>query len=214
VSAVTLPAIARQGVLLVLSSPSGAGKSTLARLLREKHPEIAVSVSVTTRPMRPGEVEGRDYYFITREEFKRRRDAGELLEWAEVHGNLYATPRAPVDAHVAAGRDMLFDIDWQGAEQLVARASTPVTRVFILPPSKAILKQRLEKRAQDSAEVVAKRLANAAAEMQHWVDYDYVIVNDDLAQSLATLEGIFLSERHFGPRLTGMAAFVAGLSTP
>lgn len=207
------PPIARQGVLLVLSSPSGAGKSTLARLLRERHPNIAVSVSLTTRPMRPGEVEGRDYQFIAREEFQRRRDAGDLLEWAEVHGNLYATPRAPVEDHIAAGRDVLFDIDWQGAQQLVARATVSVTRVFILPPSAPVLKQRLEKRAQDSAEVVAKRLAGAAIEMTHWTEYDYIIVNDDLAQSLATLESILIAERHASLRQTGMAAFVAGLSS-
>jgi guanylate kinase len=205
------PRLARQGVLLVLSSPSGAGKSTLARLLRERHPEIAVSVSVTTRAMRPGEVEGRDYHFISRDEFLRRRDAGDLLEWAEVHGNLYATPKGPVDTHVTAGRDVLFDIDWQGAQQLAARASVPVTRVFILPPSAATLKQRLETRAQDSAEVVARRLAGAADEMTHWAEYDYVIVNDDLALSLATLEAILIAERQRGTRQTGMATFVAGL---
>jgi guanylate kinase len=203
--------IARQGVLLVLSSPSGAGKSTLARLLRERHPEIAVSMSVTTRAIRPGEVEGRDYHFISRDEFVRRRDAGDLLEWAEVHGNLYATPRPPIDAHVAAGRDVLFDIDWQGAQQLAARATVPVTRVFILPPSGASLQERLEKRAQDSAEVVARRLAGAAAEIPHWPEYDYVIVNDHLERSLVALEAILIAERHRGARQSGLPAFAADL---
>jgi guanylate kinase len=204
--------LARAGVLFVLSSPSGAGKSTLARLLREKDPTIVESVSVTTRPMRVSEVEGVHYHFVSRDEFLIRRDAGDFLEWAEVHGNLYATPKAPVDAHIVAGRDVLFDLDWQGAAQLAAQASVPVARVFILPPSYAVLKQRLEKRAQDSPEVVARRLQGAAAEMERWVEADYVIVNDDLETSLAGLQAILAAERLKRVRQTGMAGFVAGLT--
>jgi guanylate kinase len=202
---------ARQGVLLILSSPSGAGKTTLARALLENDPAIAVSVSVTTRTIRPGEVNGRDYHFLSKDDFAARRDRGELLEWAEVHGNFYGTPKAPVDALIASGRDVLFDIDWQGAQQLAAKSDVPVTRVFILPPSKAVLKERLERRAQDSADVVARRLAGAAAEIRHWDEYDYVIVNDDLARSITTLRGILAAERARRHRLTGMPAFIASL---
>lgn len=207
---VSMP-LARQGVLLILSSPSGAGKTTLARALLQDDPAIAVSVSVTTRTIRPGEVDGRDYHFLTKEAFAARRDRGELLEWAEVHGNFYGTPKAPIDALIASGRDVLFDIDWQGAQQLAAKSEVPVTRVFILPPSKTILKERLERRAQDSADVVARRLAGAAAEIRHWDEYDYVIVNDDLQRSIATLKGILAAERARRHRLTGMPAFVASL---
>lgn len=203
--------MARQGVLLILSSPSGAGKTTLARALLADDPSIAVSISVTTRAMRPGEVDGRDYHFLSKAEFISRRDGGALLEWAEVHGNFYGTPKAPVDALIASGRDVLFDIDWQGAQQLAAKASVPVTRVFILPPSRAVLKERLERRAQDSADVVARRLAGAATEIRHWDEYDYVIVNDDLTRSITTLKGILAAERVRRQRLLGMPAFVAGL---
>ena len=197
--------------MLILSSPSGAGKTTLARALLADDPTIAVSVSVTTRAMRPGEADGRDYHFISTAEFARRRDAGALLEWAEVHGNFYGTPKAPVDAHIKAGRDVLFDIDWQGAQQLTKKATVAVTRVFILPPSRAVLKQRLETRAQDSADVVARRLAGASAEIEHWVEYDYVIVNADLTSSIATLKGILAAERARRDRQTGLGSFVAGL---
>jgi guanylate kinase len=203
--------LARKGVLLILSSPSGAGKTTLARALLEDDPAIAVSISVTTRAIRPGEVDGRDYHFLSKEAFAERRDRGELLEWAEVHGNFYGTPKAPVDALIAQGRDVLFDIDWQGAQQLAAKSDVPVTRVFILPPSKAVLKDRLERRAQDSADVVARRLSGAAAEIKHWDEYDYIIVNDDLQRSIATLRGILAAERARRHRLSGMQAFVASL---
>jgi guanylate kinase len=205
------PTVRRHGVLLVLSSPSGAGKTTLARALLQGDPSVAVSVSVTTRAMRPGEIDGRDYHFITKEAFIRQRDAGDLLEWAQVHGNFYATPKAPIDAHIAAGRDVLFDIDWQGAQQLAAKATVPVTRVFILPPSAGVLKERLEKRAQDSAEVVAGRLAGAAAEIEHWHEYDYVIVNADLSASIASLQSILAAERVRRERQVGLAAFVSSL---
>jgi guanylate kinase len=204
-------AVRRDGVLLVLSSPSGAGKTTLARALLQSDASVAVSISVTTRAMRPGEADGRDYHFISKEEFVRRRDAGELLEWAAVHDNFYGTPKAPIDAMIAEGRDVLFDIDWQGAQQLAAKATVPVTRVFILPPSHTVLKERLEKRAQDSPAVVARRLAGAAEEIAHWHEYDYVIVNADLPQSITTLQGILAAERARRTRQTGMAAFVQTL---
>ena len=207
----SLNPVQRRGVLLVLSSPSGAGKTTLARALLAGDPGIALSISVTTRAMRPGEVDGKDYYFLTKDEFARRRDAGDLLEWAEVHGNFYGTPKGAIDAHVAAGRDVLFDIDWQGAQQLRQRAASPVASVFILPPSAAILKERLEKRAQDSPAIVARRLAGAAAEIAHWNEYDYVIVNVDLAESVATLTGILSAERVRRDRQVGLAGFVGAL---
>jgi guanylate kinase len=205
------PTVRRHGVLLVLSSPSGAGKTTLARALLQGDPAVAVSVSVTTRAKRPGEIDGRDYQFISQAEFIRQRDAGTLLEWAEVHGNFYATPKAPIDAHIAAGRDVLFDIDWQGAQQLAAKATVPVTRVFILPPSAAVLKERLEKRAQDAPDVVARRLAGASTEIEHWLEYDYVIVNTELSASIATLQGILAAERVRRERQVGLAAFVKTL---
>jgi guanylate kinase len=204
-------AVRRHGVLLVLSSPSGAGKTTLARALLMHDPSVAVSISVTTRAMRPGEVNGKDYHFISKDEFSRQRDAGELLEWAEVHGNFYATPKAPIDDYIAAGRDVLFDIDWQGAQQLAAKATVPVTRVFILPPSSAVLKERLERRAQDAPEVVARRLAGATAEIEHWHEYDYVIVNLDLAASIASLQAILSAERVRRERQVGLGTFVSSL---
>jgi guanylate kinase len=208
----TLP-LPRQGVPLVLSSPSGAGKTTLAKALLAQDAGIVLSVSVTTRAMRPGEVDGRDYFFISKDEFFARRDAGDLLEWAEVHGNFYATPKAAIDDHLTAGRDVLFDIDWQGAQQLRIRSTVPIASVFILPPSAAVLKERLERRAQDSAAVVAKRLAGAAAEIAHWHEYDYSIINVDLAQSIATLVSILAAERARRTRTPALAQFVTSLQT-
>ncbi len=204
--------ITRHGVPLVLSSPSGAGKTTLARALLARDSGIVPSISVTTRAMRPGEVDGRDYHFISKADFERRRDAGALLEWAEVHDNFYGTPKAAIDDHLAAGRDVLFDIDWQGARQLRERSVVPITSVFILPPSSETLRHRLEKRAQDSAAVVAKRLAGAAAEIAHWREYNYTIVNANLDASIAALVGILAAERARTDRFTGLEAFVAGLS--
>jgi guanylate kinase len=197
--------------MLVLSSPSGAGKTTLAKALMAAEPEIVMSVSVTTRAPRPGEVDGRDYHFIDAPTFERMRDAGELLEWAHVHGNLYGTPRAPVMAALGAGRDVLFDIDWQGAQQLAESAPDDLVRVFILPPSAEALGQRLRARAQDGADVVTRRLAAAGVEIAHWPEYDYVIVNDVIADSLDVLLGILAGERHRGSRQTGMAEFARGL---
>jgi guanylate kinase len=198
-------------VPLVLSSPSGAGKTTLAKALLARDPGIVLSISVTTRPMRPGEADGRDYYFISKAEFLRRRDAGELLEWAQVHGNFYGTPKAAIDQHLKAGRDVLFDIDWQGAQQLRVHSTVPIASVFILPPSAATLKERLERRAQDSADVVAKRLAGAAAEIAHWHEYDYVIVNVQLDESIATLTSILAAERARKIRTPALAHFVVDL---
>ena len=203
--------IARRGLLLVLSSPSGAGKTTLARRLIEGDPSLTMSVSVTTRPPRHGEVEGKDYRFIDRSEFERLRQAGELIEWAEVHDNFYATPRAPVLAALPRGQDMLFDIDWQGAAQLRAQLGADMVGVFILPPDAATLELRLQRRAQDSPSVMARRLAAAATEIAHWRDYDYVIVNAELEASLADLRAILAAERLRRARQTGLAVFVDDL---
>jgi len=194
-------------LLLVLSSPSGAGKTTLAGRLTQVDPSLSVSVSVTTRAPRQGEVDGKDYIFIDGQEFERRKQAGELIEWAQVHGNLYATPRAPVLSALARGQDMLFDIDWQGARQLKAETGADMVGVFILPPDGATLERRLKARAQDSQAVVSQRLAAAASEIAHWRDYDYVIVNADLEASLASLRAILAAERLKRVRQTGLASF-------
>ena len=202
------PKIERRGLLLVLSSPSGAGKTTLARRLIEADADIAMSVSVTTRPPRPGEVDGRDYRFIDEAAFERMRETGALLEWARVFGHSYGTPRAPVEAAIKSGRDILFDIDWQGAQQLSERMKHDVVCVFILPPSAAALEERLRARAQDTAEVVHKRMEAASAEISHWPEYDYVIVNAALESSLAGLMAILVAERLKRERLDGLSAFV------
>ena len=190
--------IERRGLLLVLSSPSGAGKTTLARRLIDADPDISMSVSVTTRKPRPGEVEGRDYAFVDEAKFKRMAEDGELLEWARVFDNFYGTPRAPVEAAIAQGKDILFDIDWQGAQQLSEKMKHDVARVFILPPSAASLEERLRARAQDSDDVVRRRMSQASDEISHWPEYDYVIVNTDLPTSM---EGL---NRH--PRRRAFAA--------
>jgi guanylate kinase len=205
------PHIVRRGLLLVLSSPSGAGKTTLARRLLAADPGLRMSVSVTTRPPRPGEVDGRDYRFIDAAEFARLEAAGDLLEWAEVHGNSYATPKAAVLAALQAGEDMLFDIDWQGAKQLRDRMGADVVSVFVLPPSGRTLERRLRTRGQDSDEVMARRLAAAATEIGHWGDYDYVIVNADLDASSTSLAAILAAERLKRVRQPGLDAFVNGV---
>jgi guanylate kinase len=206
-------AVARRGLLLVLSSPSGAGKTTLSRELLKADPGIAISVSVTTRKPRPGETDGRDYIFCDQAAFERMRDNGELLEWATVHGNLYGTPKAGVMSMLATGKDVLFDIDWQGAQQLKERAPEDLVRVFILPPSAATLEQRLKTRAQDDAAVVARRLAAASAEIAHWAEYEYVIINEDVGVSLAGLRAILAAERLRRSRQQGLADFVRELQS-
>lgn len=193
--------------MLVLSSPSGAGKTTLARRLLAAESGIEMSVSVTTRKARPGEEEGRDYYFVSESEFRRMRDAGELLEWARVFDNFYGTPRSPVERALAAGRDVLFDVDWQGAQQLNEKVAQDLVRVFILPPSGEVLEQRLRSR-RDAPEVVERRMADAAAEISHWGEYDYVVVNADLEASLAGLRSILAAERLRRERLLGLSEFV------
>ncbi|MBI2718048.1 MAG: guanylate kinase [Rhizobiales bacterium] len=204
--------IARRGLLLVMSSPSGAGKTTLSRRLLASDPGIAMSVSVTTRKPRPGEVEGRDYHFISKEEFARQAAAGELLEWAEVFGNSYGTPKKPVEEALAQGRDVLFDIDWQGTQQLAQAMREDLVRIFILPPSAEELRQRLIGRAQDTATVVAKRMAEASREISHWPEYDYVIVNDDLDEADRQITAILAAERLRRRRRTGLTAFVRDLT--
>ena len=203
--------IARRGLLLVLSSPSGAGKTTLAKRLLDANPALELSVSVTTRAPRPGEVQGKDYQFIDAAEFERMKGANELLEWAPVFDKSYGTPRAPVVAALAAGQDVLFDIDWQGTRQLKTQLPADVISVFILPPDGEALERRLRARGLDSAEVVARRMAAAASEIEHWSEYDYVLVNSDLDASLAALQSILNAERLKRERQTGMASFVAGV---
>ena len=203
--------IRRRGLMLVLSSPSGAGKTTLSRMLLDSELGIEISVSVTTRPKRPGEVSGVDYHFIDATDFNLRLNRKELLESAKVFGHYYGTPRAPVEAALAAGRDVLFDIDWQGTQQLAERARVDLVSVFILPPSTLELERRLRARAQDSAEEVARRMAKAADEMSHWAEYDYIIVNHDLDRSLAQVQAILQAERLRRERQLGLHEFVKGL---
>ncbi len=204
-------AIERRGLLLVLSSPSGAGKTTLARRLMASDQQIAMSVSVTTRGARPDEVNGRDYHFISEAEFVRRRDASELLEWATVFDYHYGTPKQPVTDAMAAGRDVLFDIEWQGAQQLNEQLPNDLVRVFILPPDGKTLEGRLKSRAQDSPEVIAKRMKKASAEISHWPEYDYVIVNRDLDESHASLRAILTAERLKRRRQLGLTTFVRSI---
>ena len=203
--------IERRGLLLVLSSPSGAGKTTLARRLIEADSDISMSVSVTTRKPRPGETDGRDYTFIDEAAFKRMAEGGALLEWARVFDNYYGTPRAPVEAAIAHGKDVLFDIDWQGAQQLSEKMKHDVVRVFILPPSAASLEQRLRARAQDPEEVVRRRMEKASDEISHWPEYDYVVVNTDLPTSMEGLTAILTAERLRRERLNGLTSFVRGM---
>jgi guanylate kinase len=204
-------AIERRGLLLVLSSPSGAGKTTLAHRLVESDQHLAMSVSVTTRKSRPGEVDGRDYHFIDEAEFARRRDQGGLLEWAAVFDHHYGTPKKPVIDAMTAGRDVLFDIDWQGAQQLNEQLPHDLVRVFILPPDGRTLEGRLKSRAQDTQEVVAKRMRKASAEISHWPEYDYVIVNRDLDESHTNLSAILTAERLKRRRQLGLTTFVRGI---
>ena len=202
----------RRGVLFVLSSPSGAGKSTIARKLLAAEPELAMSVSATTRAIRPGEVDGRDYHFVDIEHFREMVADNAFLEWAHVFDERYGTPRAPVDAMLASGKDVLFDIDWQGAQQLHQIAGGDVVRVFILPPSMEELHRRLTNRRTDSAEIIDRRMARAASEISHWDGYDYVLVNDDVESCFEKVRTILAAERLKRSRQTGLIGFIRGLT--
>jgi guanylate kinase len=203
--------VARRGLMLVLSSPSGAGKTTLSRMLLEADGHIDLSVSVTTRPQRPGEIDGRDYHFIDMVRFDSMVKSAKLLEWAEVFSHRYGTPRAPVEKALRGGRDVLFDIDWQGTQQLREKARDDLVSVFILPPTVTELRRRLETRAQDSRAIIAGRMAKAADEMSHWPEYDYVIVNRDKDDAFAEVRSILAAERLKRERQIGLSAFVRDL---
>ncbi|MBP9182103.1 MAG: guanylate kinase [Fuscovulum sp.] len=203
----------RRGLLLILSSPSGAGKSTLAKMLMQWDPTIRFSVSATTRAPRPGEVDGREYFFRSRADFEEMVAAGEMLEHAEVFGNFYGSPKGPVQVAMAEGRDTLFDIDWQGGQQIRNSAlGRDVVSVFVLPPSIAELERRLRGRAQDSDEVIAGRMAKSQAEISHWAEYDYVLVNDDLDKTFNSLLTVLQAERMRRDRQPGLSDFVRGLN--
>jgi guanylate kinase len=203
----------RRGLLIILSSPSGAGKSTLSRRLLEADPEVRFSVSATTRPPRPGEQEGREYYFRSRREFEAMAAAGEMLEWAEVYGNLYGSPRAPVERAIEQGQDVLFDVDWQGGQQIRDSAlRANVVSIFILPPSIAELENRLRVRGQDSDAVVADRMSKSRDEISHWAEYDYVLVNSNLHDCERALRAILKAERLRRERQPDLIPFVAQLN--
>ena len=206
-----LDGVERRGLMFVLSSPSGAGKTTLSRLLIDRSPGLKMSVSATTRPMRPGEVEGRDYFFVDKTRFEAMARQGELLEWATVFDNRYGTPRAPVESALAAGQDVLFDIDWQGTQQLREKARADVVSVFILPPSAADLEKRLHSRAQDSDEVIRGRMDRASHEMSHWAEYDYIVINYEIDDAFAEVQSILKAERLKRERRTGLTTFVRKL---
>lgn len=203
--------VGRRGLMLALSSPSGAGKTTLSRMLLESDGMITMSVSATTRRPRPGEIEGRDYYFVSTEDFGLMRNRGEFLESAKVFDNYYGTPKAPVEEALAQGRDVLFDIDWQGTQQIDEVAHEDLVKVFVLPPSAQDLERRLKTRAQDSADVVASRMAKASDEISHYQEYDYIIINDDIDQAFIELRSILQAERLRRRRLIGLSNFVKQL---
>jgi guanylate kinase len=189
------PTIAHRGIMLVVSSPSGAGKTTLTRNLIKEEDDISLSISVTTRARRASEIEGVHYQFITQRRFEQMRDAGDLLEWAQVHGNYYGTPREPVERALSKGQDVLFDIDWQGTQQLYKQVRADVVSVFVLPPSAAELQARLERRAEDKSEIIIGRLRSAIDEIAHWAEYDYVLINRDLDKSFLRLRAILNASR-------------------
>lgn len=203
--------VERRGLMFVLSSPSGAGKTTLSRLLVDRMPDLRMSVSATTRAMRPGEVDGRDYLFVDKARFEAMVKGNELLEWATVFDNSYGTPRGPVEAALSAGQDVLFDIDWQGTQQLREKARADVVSVFILPPSAADLEKRLHSRAQDSDEVIRKRMSRASHEMSHWAEYDYIVINHDVDEAFAEVQSILKAERLKRERRIGLVGFVRSL---
>lgn len=203
--------IARRGLMLVISSPSGAGKSTIARNVLADDRGMSLSVSVTTRARRPSEIEGVHYHFVTHKEFERLKASDALLEWAEVHGNFYGTPREPVEVAMSEGRDMLFDIDWQGAQQLQDKMPADVVSIFILPPTMGELQSRLNRRAEDSTDVIATRLKNAHEEIAHWREYDYIVINDDLDRAFASVRAIVEAERLRRDRRHGIFDFVGTL---
>jgi guanylate kinase len=205
--------IARRGLMLVLSSPSGAGKTTLSRELLETDKSVDLSVSVTTRPPRANEQNGRDYHFISQARFREMVSRNELLEYAEVFGNFYGTPREPVEKALGAGRDVLFDIDWQGTQQLREKARGDMASIFVLPPSIRELERRLRARALDDERVIKSRMAKAGDELSHWAEYDYVIVNDDIDQALTKVRMILSAERFKRERQTGLSAFVRRLQS-
>ena len=206
-----LDGVERRGLMFVLSSPSGAGKTTLSRLLIDRMPGLQMSVSATTRPMRPGEVDGRDYHFIDKARFEQMSKRDELLESATVFDNRYGTPRGPVEAALSAGQDVLFDIDWQGTQQLREKARADVVSVFILPPSAGDLEKRLHSRAQDSDEVIRGRMDRASHEMSHWAEYDYIVINHDVDEAFAEVQSILKAERLKRERRTGLTTFVRKL---
>jgi guanylate kinase len=203
--------VERRGMMFVLSSPSGAGKTTLSRMLLGGMPGLRMSVSATTREKRPGEVEGRDYHFVDKARFEEMVKRGELLEWATVFENRYGTPRAPVEAALSAGQDVLFDIDWQGTQQLREKARADVVSVFILPPSAADLEKRLHSRAQDTTHVIRQRMSRASHEMSHWAEYDYIVVNHDVDAAFAEVQSILKAERLKRERRIGLTTFVREL---
>jgi guanylate kinase len=203
--------VARRGLMLVLSSPSGAGKTTLSRRLLESDLAIDLSISVTTRPPRPGEVDGRDYHFIERSQFDNMVARGELLEWAEVFSNRYGTPRGPVEKALSGGRDVLFDIDWQGTQQLREKGRADLVSVFVLPPSILDLEQRLKSRAQDEPDIIRSRMAKASDEMSHWAEYDYVVINREIVDAFEDVRAILGAERLKRERQPGLSAFVRSL---
>lgn len=210
-AALTGRRLARRGLLFVLSSPSGAGKSTLARKLLNSDHDIQMSVSVTTRPAREGEIDGQHYHFVDKDTFEKMVDDGEFLEWAHVFGHRYGTPKAPVEATLQAGQDVLFDIDWQGTQQLYQQAGNDVVRLFILPPSIEELERRLRSRGTDSDQVIADRMARARAEISHWDGYDYVLINEDIEACFAKIEDILSAERLQRARQKGLIDFARGL---
>jgi guanylate kinase len=205
--------VERRGLMFVLSSPSGAGKTTLSRLLLDREAGLSMSVSATTRAKRPAEEDGRDYHFVDAARFEAMVKNDELLEWATVFDNRYGTPRVPVETALSSGQDVLFDIDWQGTQQLRQKADSDVVSVFILPPSAADLETRLHSRAQDSASVIRARMSRAAHELSHWAEYDYIVVNHNIEEAFGEVQSILRAERLKRKRRTGLTAFVRGLQT-